>query len=76
METPADAYSAIYPQIRQLSLTVRIFLDWIAQLISESALLSDMDVNVERRLPTGAVDPGVTSPFVVESGKVVEDTGG
>lgn len=33
--------STLYPHSRHLSLTVRVFVDWVAKVFSESALLAD-----------------------------------
>lgn len=37
--------SAVYPHNRHLSPTVRVFVDWVAQLFSESELFADTQAN-------------------------------
>jgi LysR family transcriptional regulator, regulator for bpeEF and oprC len=58
--------SAIYPHSRHLSPTVRVFVDWIAELFGESALLSNIDYMdgsslAGRNLPRPLADKHVSS---------------
>ncbi|WP_408441568.1 LysR family transcriptional regulator [Paraburkholderia caffeinilytica] len=46
---PPAPISTIYPHNRHLSLTVRVFVDWIAKLFVESALLADPGTRPARR---------------------------
>lgn len=65
--------STIYPRNRHVSLTVRVFIDWIAKLFSESALLAETKKNPKRRQVMGPTESGVAGQSHVETASVAEE---
>ncbi len=60
--------SAIYPHNRHLSPTVRVFVDWVAELFSDNALLSDEGDSEARCLPTDMANVEFSDPLVSTAG--------
>jgi LysR family transcriptional regulator, regulator for bpeEF and oprC len=59
--------SAVYPHNRHLSSTVRVFVDWVAELFSASELFKGMDANA-RFLHARTQKPGTAENNVMLPG--------
>lgn len=70
---PPVPISTIYPHNRHLSLTVRVFVDWVAKLFSESALLANLELHTRRHLPPAHEKFDFTARSNVESARIAEE---